>query len=164
MTASTETVAFRMTLNRGQEAEYRRRHDAIWPELTQALSEAGVVDYRIFLDEATGALFAVLTRRLDHDMDALPQLPVMRRWWAMMADIMRTKPVFAPGERPPRRGVPFAHPLIRRRITSPYRKLHRWRSELLNIDQHFFDGWACVLNDDKIGGRRRPPAAGGNTK
>ena len=100
MTPSTETVAFRMTLNLGQEAEYRRRHDAIWPELTQALSEAGVVDYRIFLDEATGALFAVLTRRLDHGMDALPQLPVMRRWWAMMADIMQTEADLAPASVP----------------------------------------------------------------
>jgi L-rhamnose mutarotase len=92
----SETVAFRMMLNPGQAAEYKRRHDAIWPELVQALSEAGVLDYRIFLDEATGALFAVLTRRLDHDMDALPELPVMRRWWAMMADIMQTEADLAP--------------------------------------------------------------------
>jgi L-rhamnose mutarotase len=93
---ASETVAFRMMLNPGQAAEYKRRHDAIWPELAEALRQAGVCDYRIFLDEATGALFAVLTRRLDHHMDALPELPVMRRWWAMMADIMRTEADLAP--------------------------------------------------------------------
>jgi L-rhamnose mutarotase len=96
MTAATETVAFRMMLNPGQAAEYKHRHDAIWPELAQALSEAGVVDYRIFLDQTTDALFAVLTRRLDHGMETLPQLPVMRRWWAMMADIMQTDADLAP--------------------------------------------------------------------
>ncbi len=97
---ATETVAFRMLLNPGQAAEYKRRHDAIWPELEAALIEAGVVEYRIFLDEETMALFAVLTRWVDHQMDALPQLPVMRRWWAMMADIMLTEADLAPVSRP----------------------------------------------------------------
>lgn len=44
-----QTRAFRMNLNPGQADEYRRRHDEIWPELAQALLDAGVVDYRIFL-------------------------------------------------------------------------------------------------------------------
>lgn len=92
MTTGTETVAFRMQLHRGQADEYRRRHDEIWPELVALLREAGVVDYRIFLDEPTHGLFAVLTRRTDHALDALPAHPVMRRWWAMMADLMDTHP------------------------------------------------------------------------
>lgn len=86
----TETVAFRMQLHAGQQAEYERRHDAIWPELVALLRESGVVEYRIFLDEQTLALYAILTRRTDHSLDALPGHPVMRRWWAMMADIMDT--------------------------------------------------------------------------
>jgi L-rhamnose mutarotase len=92
----TETLAFRMTLHPGQADEYKRRHDAIWPELVEALRSAGVVDYRIYLDPATHQLFAVLTRRTDHGMDALPDTPVMRRWWAMMADIMQTGQDLAP--------------------------------------------------------------------
>ncbi len=94
--AATETIAFRMTLHPGQAAEYRRRHDAIWPELVEALKAAGVIDYRIYLDEPTHQLFAMLTRRPDHTMDALPDAPVMQRWWAMMADIMDTGPGLAP--------------------------------------------------------------------
>lgn len=97
---ATETVAFRMTLHPGQAAEYRRRHDAIWPDLVEALRDAGVVDYRIYLDQATDCLFAVLTRRADHGMNDLPQTPVMRRWWAMMADIMQTGPDLAPDTAP----------------------------------------------------------------
>ena len=83
-----ETVAWRMTLNPGCGAEYRRRHDAVWPELKDALLSAGVLDFRIYLDEQSNALFAHVKRRRDHDMDLIADLPVMRRWWAMMADIM----------------------------------------------------------------------------
>jgi L-rhamnose mutarotase len=96
----TETVAFRMRLHAGQEAEYARRHDAIWPELVALLRDAGVVEYRIFLDEETHALFAVLTRRADHNLDALPAHPVMQRWWAMMADIMDTNADDSPVQMP----------------------------------------------------------------
>jgi L-rhamnose mutarotase len=40
-----ERHAFRMKLNPGTEAEYKRRHDKIWPELVDLLREAGVSDY-----------------------------------------------------------------------------------------------------------------------
>lgn len=85
-----EKYAFRMRLHPGQADEYRRRHEAIWPELSALLREAGVRDYSIHLDPETNALFAVLWRREDHGMDALPDHPVMRRWWAHMGDIMET--------------------------------------------------------------------------
>ncbi len=83
--------AFTMRLNPGCEAEYRRRHDAIWPELAALLKDAGISDYSIHLDRTTGTLFGVLWRTDDHRMDDLPSHPVMRKWWAHMADIMETK-------------------------------------------------------------------------
>lgn len=91
-----EKVAFRMQLLPGMAEEYRRRHDAIWPELVALLKDAGISDYSIHLDEATGALFGVLWRTADHGMDDLPAHPVMQRWWAHMADIMETHPDNAP--------------------------------------------------------------------
>jgi L-rhamnose mutarotase len=87
-----EKFAFKMRLNPGMKTEYKRRHDAIWPELVALLREAGISDYSIHLDEATGTLFGVLRREDGHKMDALPQSPVMQRWWAYMADIMETRP------------------------------------------------------------------------
>ncbi|WP_247875982.1 L-rhamnose mutarotase [Azospirillum sp. TSH100] len=95
-----EKYAFRMNLKPGMEAEYKARHDRIFPELVELLREAGVTDYSIHLDRETGHLFGVLWRRRDHGMDALPQHPVMRRWWAMMADIMETKPDNEPAVTP----------------------------------------------------------------
>ncbi|RJL22618.1 L-rhamnose mutarotase [Paracoccus siganidrum] len=97
-----QKYAFRMMLKPGMAQEYRRRHDAIWPELAELLRAAGIRDYSIHLDPETDALFAVLWRRDDHGMDDLPGHPVMRRWWAHMADLMQTHPD----------GQPVAVPLI----------------------------------------------------
>lgn len=88
----SERYAFRMQLNPGVADEYRRRHDEIWPELVQLLKEAGVSDYSIHLDPQTNALIGMLTRTADHGMAALPDHPVMQRWWAHMADLMQTHP------------------------------------------------------------------------
>ena len=92
----SERIAFRMRLHPGREAEYRARHDAIWPELVALLKGAGISDYSIWLDPETGALFATLIRAGDHGMDRLPLEPVMRRWWDHMADIMDAGPDGAP--------------------------------------------------------------------
>ncbi len=91
-----EKYAFRMTLKPGMAEEYRRRHDAIWPELVALLHEAGVRDYSIHLDRETNTLFGVLTRPTDHTMASLPEHPVMKKWWAHMADIMASNPDNSP--------------------------------------------------------------------
>ena len=95
-----ERIAFTMQLDAGRAAEYRARHDRIWPELVELLKAAGIADYSIFLDPDTHVLFAVLRRADDHTMDALPLEPVTRRWWSHMADIMATSPDGQPLTRP----------------------------------------------------------------
>jgi L-rhamnose mutarotase len=87
-----QKYAFKMQLHPGMEAEYRKRHDEIWPDLVALLRDAGVSDYSIHLDPQTNTLFGTLWRRDDHAMDDLPRHPVMQRWWAHMADIMATTP------------------------------------------------------------------------
>ena len=52
--SAKEKYAFKMKLNPGMEDEYRRRHDEIWPELTELLKDAGVEDYSIHLDRESG--------------------------------------------------------------------------------------------------------------
>ena len=95
-----ETAAFRMQLKPGVADEYRRRHDALWPELAEALRAAGIYDYSIFLDEQTLHLFAVMKLRPGHSVADLPRQPVMRRWWDYMADIMLTEPDNSPRQWP----------------------------------------------------------------
>jgi len=91
-----QRIGFKMKLFPGQAAEYRRRHDAIWPELVSLLHEAGISDYSIFLDPETDILFATLRRADNHRMDDLPEHPVMRRWWDFMKDIMAANPDGSP--------------------------------------------------------------------
>lgn len=91
-----QTHAFTMQLKPGFEAEYQKRHDEIWPELSDLLHAAGVSDYSIFLDEKSLVLFGVLKRTDTHTMDDLPNHPVMKKWWAYMADIMDTNPDHSP--------------------------------------------------------------------
>ena len=57
-----QKIAFCMQLNPGAEAEYKARHDALWPDLRDALRQAGVRDYSIHLERETGRLFATLWR------------------------------------------------------------------------------------------------------
>ncbi len=85
-----EKIAFVMTLLPGNASEYRKRHDLIWPELVSVLKSAGVYDYSIFLDGESNKLFAVLKRTDHHGMDRLPLDPIVKKWWAFMADIMLT--------------------------------------------------------------------------
>lgn len=79
-----------MKLMAGCQDEYKRRHDAIWPELVELLKENGVRDYSIFLDEETDTLFAVQRQAGGHSSQELGDYPVLQRWWAYMADIMET--------------------------------------------------------------------------
>ncbi|MGJ8691649.1 MAG: L-rhamnose mutarotase [Thalassotalea sp.] len=85
-----EKIAFTMTLIKGNEAEYKKRHDEIWPELVTELKAAGVSDYSIFHDQQSNTLFAVLKREDNHNMDNLPLEPIVKKWWRYMADIMLT--------------------------------------------------------------------------
>jgi L-rhamnose mutarotase len=83
-------VAFKMKLFKGCEEEYKKRHDALWPELNTLLKQAGIKDYSIFLDEETSSLFGYLSIGDIAQLDQLPKQPVMQKWWAYMKDIMET--------------------------------------------------------------------------
>ena len=88
--------AFKMKLKPGNIAEYKRRHDEIWPELAKELRDAGVSDYSIFLDEETLTLFAV-QKLADHNTaDVLPQTAIVKKWWASMAHLMEVNPDNSP--------------------------------------------------------------------
>ncbi len=99
----SEQIAFRMNLFDGFAEEYEKRHDEIFPELAQALKDAGVSDYSIWLDPESNHLFGILTRTDDHAMDALPDTEIVKRWWAHMADVMETNAENVPTQIPLRR-------------------------------------------------------------
>ena len=89
-------LAFKMVLNEGQKAEYKKRHDEIWPELKMLLKGAGVSEYSIFLDDETNILFA--SQKVDGNSGSqdLGQTEIVQKWWGYMADIMKTNPDNSP--------------------------------------------------------------------
>ena len=91
-----QRFAFAMKLLPGFEAEYKRRHDEIWPELAKELRDAGVSDYSIYLDPDSLTLFAVQKLSADNSADTLPERAIVKKWWAHMADIMETNPDNSP--------------------------------------------------------------------
>ena len=89
-------AAFTMKLKPGFEAEYKKRHDEIWPELVKELEDSGVSDYSIYLDPKTLVLFA-FQKIKDHDTSAnLPNTAIVKKWWKYMGDIMETNPDNSP--------------------------------------------------------------------
>ena len=98
-----EKIAFKMKLNPGFKEEYKRRHDEIWPELKELLSQNGIRDYTIFLDEETNSLFAVQYQSGDSSSQDLETNPIVQKWWKYMADIMEansdSSPVSIPLEK-----------------------------------------------------------------
>lgn len=88
--------AFKMRIKPGAAAEYKRRHDEIWPELAALIRESGVSDYSIFLDEETDTLFACQKVSGEGGSQDLGSLEIVRRWWDYMEDIMETNPDRSP--------------------------------------------------------------------
>lgn len=87
---------FKMKLKPGCKEEYRKRHNAIWPELKKLIKDSGVSDYSIFLDEETNILFASQKQSGNQSSQDLGSNPVVQKWWAYMADIMETNPDNSP--------------------------------------------------------------------
>ena len=89
-------IAFKMQLKQGAEAEYKKRHDELWPELKELLKSTGMSDYSIFLDESTNSLFGILKIDDAQLLDELPAHPLMQKWWLYMKDIMESNPDNSP--------------------------------------------------------------------
>ena len=89
-------LAFKMYLNEGQKEEYRKRHNEIWTELKKLLKDSGVSEYSIFLDEETNVLFAFQKVSGEGGSQDLGQTGIVKKWWAFMADIMKTNPDNSP--------------------------------------------------------------------
>ena len=83
-------IAFKMQLHKGFEAEYKRRHDELWPELQQLIKAAGISEYSIFLDETSNNLFGVFSVEEIGLVDSLRYHPIMQKWWFYMKDIMES--------------------------------------------------------------------------
>src|SRR5215831_17507597 len=82
--------AFTMTLKPGNQAEYERRHNPIWPALQETLKQHGVHNYSIFLDRQSEKLFAYAEVESEELWQSIAGTEPCQRWWAHMRDLMDT--------------------------------------------------------------------------
>lgn len=91
-----QRLAFKMKLKKGKKNEYKKRHDALWPELEGLLKAQGVSEYSIFLDKDTHTLFAFQKVSGEGGSQELADNPIVKKWWDYMADIMEVNPDNSP--------------------------------------------------------------------
>ena len=82
--------AFTMKLYPGQEKEYERRHNLLWPEMKELIHAFGGSNYSIFLDPESLTLFAGIEIEDEARWSETADQKVNRKWWDYMADIMET--------------------------------------------------------------------------
>lgn len=80
--------AFVMSVNKGCEEEYERRHRPIWEELEATLKEYGVRNYSIFLHPETRQLFGYAEVESEELWAQIATTEVCQRWWQFMKDVM----------------------------------------------------------------------------
>jgi L-rhamnose mutarotase len=82
-----QRIGFTMRVLPGKEAEYRRRHEAVWPELLADLRAAGARNYSIFLREQD--LFAYLeVDDFERFTEQMAGSEANARWQAEMAELI----------------------------------------------------------------------------
>ncbi|WP_138444500.1 L-rhamnose mutarotase [Sinomonas susongensis] len=86
-TAGRRRICFQQQIDPDRIEEYKRRHAAVWPEMLEALRDAGWCNYSLFLRPdglligyvETDSLEAATARMAAHEVNA--------RWQAEMADL-----------------------------------------------------------------------------
>ena len=80
--------AFVMSVNAGEEEEYEKRHNPIWPELHEVLKSHGVHNYSIYLHEETRQLFGYVELEDEARWQAIAETEPCKKWWAHMKPLM----------------------------------------------------------------------------
>ena len=83
-----DRYAWRAKVKPGMLEEYVRRHNAIWPEMTQMLNDAGVHNYTIWNvgDELFG--YYECEKGLDYAASVQAESPIVDKWNQYMDDVM----------------------------------------------------------------------------
>ncbi len=83
-----ERFAWRATIKEGMLGEYIRRHDEIWPEMTQVLNQAGIHNYTIWQVENTLFGYYEAENGVDDAARIQRESPVVDKWNEYMKDVM----------------------------------------------------------------------------
>ena len=96
-----EKYAWKATVYEGKLEEYKRRHNAIWPELKEVLAQAGICNYTIW--NVGNELFGYYEceKGIAYAAAVQNESPVVQRWNDDMADVMHMEFDPETGAQPP---------------------------------------------------------------
>lgn len=83
--------SFRMTLKEGKLEEYKRKHDEVWPEISEILTSSGVTNYSIYYDKKDNTLIEYMELTDDNTFDQMEDLEIIKKWNIYMKDLLVTK-------------------------------------------------------------------------
>jgi L-rhamnose mutarotase len=88
-----ERVGFRLQVKKSMMAEYKVRHENVWADMLQALTDTGWHNYSLFLDESDGTLIGyVECEDFEASLAAMGATEVNARWQADMVSFFESLP------------------------------------------------------------------------
>jgi L-rhamnose mutarotase len=89
-------VCFLLQVQPDRLVEYKERHKAVWPEMRQALRDAGWTNYSLFLREDGLLIGYVETENFEAARAAMQKLEVNARWQEQMSEFFVNPPGLTP--------------------------------------------------------------------
>ena len=83
-----ERFAWMGKIKPGMQAEYKRRHDAIWPEMKALLKSAGIRNYSIWSDGELVFGYYECEKGAEYAARIQRESPVVEKWDEYMKDIL----------------------------------------------------------------------------
>jgi L-rhamnose mutarotase len=88
ITGSLERMAWRGKIKTSRKAEYIRRHDEIWPEMAEALKNAGISNYTIFCSGYDLFGYYECEKGIAYAEKAQAGSPIVDKWNKYMQDVL----------------------------------------------------------------------------
>ena len=95
-----ERLAWKGRIKPGCEAEYKRRHDEIWPEMVEVLKAAGICNYTVFLTGEELFGYYECEKGVPYAEKVQAESPVVDRWNEYMKDILELEMAPETGAQP----------------------------------------------------------------
>ena len=83
-----ERIAWKGRIKPGMQAEYKRRHDEIWPEMTEVLKKAGIRNYTIWSDGDVLFGYYECEKGIAFAEKTQAQSSVVDKWNEYMKDVL----------------------------------------------------------------------------
>ena len=85
-----QRICFVLNVKPDKLDDYRTRHREVWPEMRDALSEAGWRDYSLFLREDGLLVGYLVTDDFERARAAIKAMPINQRWQEHMKPLFQT--------------------------------------------------------------------------